>query len=84
MPVEPRGVVSCGGALRGLVEGGVRSTVELLEDAVDGAGAAAAAHGDVEFVLVRHDDGGGWRCSGISRARWEEGGGGREICCMAG
>jgi hypothetical protein len=28
--------------------------VELLEDAVDGAGAAAAAHGDVELVGVRH------------------------------
>ena len=28
-------------------------TVELLEDAVDGAGAAAAGHGDVELVGVR-------------------------------
>lgn len=29
-------------------------TVELLEDTVDGAGAAAAGHGDVELVGVRH------------------------------
>ena len=34
-------------------EGGLR-TVELLEDTVDGAGAAAAGHGDVELVGVRH------------------------------
>lgn len=27
-------------------------TVELLEDSVDGTGAAAAAHGDVELVGV--------------------------------
>lgn len=33
-------------------------TVELLEDTVDGAGATAAAHGHVEFVVVcfRHLD----------------------------
>lgn len=28
-------------------------TLELLEDSVDGAGAAAAGHGDVELVGVR-------------------------------
>lgn len=27
-------------------------TIELLEDSFHGSGAAAAAHGDVEFVLV--------------------------------
>ena len=29
-------------------------TFELAEDAVNGAGAAAAGHGDVELVGVRH------------------------------
>jgi hypothetical protein len=31
-----------------------RLTFELLEHALDGAGAAAAGHGDVELVCVRH------------------------------
>lgn len=35
-----------------------RRTFELLEDSVDGAGAAAAGHGDVELVGVRHGGGG--------------------------
>lgn len=35
-----------------------RRTFELLEDALDGAGAAAAGHGDVELVGVRHFLGG--------------------------
>lgn len=35
-------------------------TVKLLQDSFHGAGAAAAAHGDVELVLVvRHFDSGG-------------------------
>jgi len=31
-----------------------RLTIELLEHALDGAGAAATAHGNVELVGVRH------------------------------
>ena len=38
---------------------GGQHTVELLEDAVDGAGAAAAAHADVELVGVDFGHGGG-------------------------
>lgn len=34
-------------------EEGGKSTVHALEDAVDGAGAAAAGHFDVEVVVVR-------------------------------
>lgn len=38
--------------------GGLRElTVKLLEHTVDGAGAASAAHSDVELVSVRHCDG---------------------------
>ena len=39
-------------------------TVKLLEHAVNGAGAAAAAHADVELVVVLSDVGHGGRISG--------------------
>jgi len=37
-----------------------RLTIELLEHALDGAGAAAAGHGDVELVVVFGHFGGLW------------------------
>lgn len=37
---------------RWMVDKGGRETFSLLEDAVDGAGAAGAGHCDVEFVVV--------------------------------
>lgn len=41
--------------LRSQAKSGGVLTLELLEHAVNGTGAAAAAHGDVEFVVVfRH------------------------------
>lgn len=40
-------------------------TVHLLEHALDGAGAAAAGHGDVEFVGVL-----GGHCCGLCEGRW--------------
>jgi hypothetical protein len=45
-------------------------TVELLEDSVNGARAAAAAHGDVELVSVvlsHCDECGGLFCVGLSK-----------------
>lgn len=40
----------------GLVISALKLTIELLQDSLHGTGAAATAHGNVEFVLmVRHD-----------------------------
>jgi len=41
----------------------IRLTLELLEHALDGAGAAAAGHGDVELVVVLGHFGGWWDLS---------------------
>lgn len=40
----------------GLMISAIELTIELLQDSLHGTGAAATAHGNVEFVLmVRHD-----------------------------
>jgi len=40
--------------IRGTVSGSMeyKHTIELLEDALYGAGTAAAGHGDIELILV--------------------------------
>jgi hypothetical protein len=43
---------------------GEELTIELLENTLNGSGAAAAAHGDVELVCVGHAVGCGWRYQG--------------------
>lgn len=45
-------------------------TFELLEDTLDGARAAAAAHGNVELVCVGHVGGGWWFVVGEDVWRW--------------
>ena len=46
---------------------GGRLTIQLLEDTLDGAAAAAAGHGDVEFVVVfGHGSRRCWACRACS------------------
>ena len=60
---------------------GEDGTVHLLEDSVYGAGAAAAGHGDVEFVVVRcgGHDGGVWEVLSLVCEEDQEVDGKREI-----
>lgn len=56
-------------SLEGEGEGGRRNTFKLLEHTLDGAGAPAAWHGDVEDVLVLV-----LSCGSIGSGCWGDGG----------
>jgi hypothetical protein len=65
-----RRVRTCSGAWRGF-DCWARLTFELLEHALDGAGAAAAGHGNVELVCVGHREGWGCGCRNAALCWWK-------------